>query len=98
VSIGATQRTFILTAAAGVGGRVDKYLRIQERMQKLAHQKPHSTMWFDSLVQCALRTGNGAWGRFSIDKVLGYALATPCQNRRESAHESGARHDAAETP
>jgi nitronate monooxygenase len=54
---------------------LDKYLRIQDRMQKAAHEKPHCTMWFDCLAQCGLRDGNATWGQFCIDKVLGHALA-----------------------
>jgi nitronate monooxygenase len=69
------------TSVAGLPARavrtpwLDKYLRIQERMQKAAHQKPHCTMWFDCLAQCGLRDGHASWGQFCIDKVLGYALA-----------------------
>jgi len=69
------------TSVAGLPARavrtpwLDKYLRLQERMQKAAHQKPHCTMWFDCLSQCGLRDGNPNWGQFCIDKVLGYALA-----------------------
>jgi nitronate monooxygenase len=54
---------------------LDKYLRLQERMQKAAHAKAHCTMWFDCLAHCGLRDGNAAWGQFCIDKVLGHALA-----------------------
>ena len=53
---------------------LDKYLRIQERMQQSAHVKPHCTMWFDCLAQCGLRDGNPDWGQFCIDKVLGHAF------------------------
>jgi nitronate monooxygenase len=69
------------TSVAGLPARavrtpwLDKYLRIQDRMQKAAHQKPHCTMWFDCLAQCGLRDGHATWGQFCIDKVLGYALA-----------------------
>ena len=28
----------------------------------------------DCLAHCGLRDGNGAWGQFCIDKVLGHAL------------------------
>jgi nitronate monooxygenase len=69
------------TSVAGLPARavrtpwLDKYLRIQDRMQKAAHQKPHCTMWFDCLAQCGLRDGHANWGQFCIDKVLGYALA-----------------------
>lgn len=69
------------TSVAGLPARavrtpwLDKYLRLQERMQAHAHAKPHCTMWFDCLAHCGLRDGNAAWGQFCIDKVLGYALS-----------------------
>lgn len=69
------------TSVAGLPARavrtpwLDKYLRLQERMQKAAHVKSHCTMWFDCLAHCGLRDGNAAWGQFCIDKVLGHALA-----------------------
>jgi nitronate monooxygenase len=69
------------TSVAGLPARavrtpwLDKYIRIQDRMQKAAHQKPHCTMWFDCLAQCGLRDGHATWGQFCIDKVLSYALA-----------------------
>ena len=67
------------TSVAGLPARavrtpwLDKYLRIQDRMQQAAHAKPHCTMWFDCLAQCGLRDGHAEWGQFCIDKVLGYA-------------------------
>lgn len=69
------------TSVAGLPARavrtpwLDKYLRLQDRMQKMAHAKGHCTMWFDCLAHCGLRDGNAAWGQFCIDKVLGHALA-----------------------
>jgi nitronate monooxygenase len=69
------------TSVAGLPARavrtpwLDKYLRLQERMQAHAHVKPHCTMWFDCLANCGLRDGKAAWGQFCIDKVLGHALA-----------------------
>lgn len=69
------------TSVAGLPARavrtpwLDKYLRLQERMQAHAHVKKHCTMWFDCLAHCGLRDGNAAWGQFCIDKVLGHALA-----------------------
>lgn len=68
------------TSVAGLPARavrtpwLDKYLRLQERMQAMAHTKGHCTMWFDCLAHCGLRDGNAAWGQFCIDKVLGHAL------------------------
>jgi nitronate monooxygenase len=67
------------TSVAGLPARavrtpwLDKYIRIQDRMQKAAHAKTHCTMWFDCLSQCGLRDGHADWGQFCIDKVLGYA-------------------------
>ncbi len=69
------------TSVAGLPARavrtpwLDKYLRVQERMQAAAHAKRHCTMWFDCLSQCGLRDGKAEWGQFCIDKVLGYAVA-----------------------
>ncbi len=69
------------TSVAGLPARavrtpwLDKYLRLQERLQATAHVKKHCTMWFDCLSACGLRDGNAAWGQFCIDKVLGHALA-----------------------
>lgn len=68
------------TSVAGLPARavrtpwLDRYLRLQERMQQAAHAKTHCTMWFDCLAHCGLRDGNAAWGQFCIDKVLGHAL------------------------
>jgi nitronate monooxygenase len=69
------------TSVAGLPARavrtpwLDKYLRLQDRMQAHAHVKSHCTMWFDCLAHCGLRDGNAAWGQFCIDKVLGHAFA-----------------------
>ncbi|NML48607.1 nitronate monooxygenase [Ramlibacter sp. G-1-2-2] len=69
------------TSVAGLPARavrtpwLEKYLRLQERMQKHAHEKAHCTMWFDCLAHCGLRDGKAAWGQFCIDKVLGHALS-----------------------
>jgi nitronate monooxygenase len=69
------------TSVAGLPARavrtpwLDKYLRLQDRLQAAAHVKRHCTMWFDCLSQCGLRDGKAAWGQFCIDKVLGYAVA-----------------------
>ncbi len=69
------------TSVAGLPARavrtpwLDKYLRLQERLQAHAHAKEHCTMWFDCLTQCGLRDGKADWGQFCIDKVLGHALA-----------------------
>jgi nitronate monooxygenase len=68
------------TSVAGLPARavrtpwLEKYLRLAPRMQEHAHRKTHCTMWFDCLAHCGLRDGNGAWGQFCIDKVLGHAF------------------------
>ena len=53
---------------------LEKYLRLEPRLQQHAHVKPHCTMWFDCLTQCGLRDGNPDWGQFCIDKTLAHAL------------------------
>ncbi|HSV51949.1 MAG TPA: nitronate monooxygenase family protein [Burkholderiaceae bacterium] len=69
------------TSVAGLPARavrtpwLDKYLRLEARLQSAAHAKQHCTMWFDCLAHCGLRDGNAAWGQFCIDKVLGHAMA-----------------------
>ena len=82
VLAGATPEDIVeFTSVAGLPARavrtpwLDKYLRLQERMQQHAHAKAHCTMWFDCLAHCGLRDGNAGWGQFCIDKVLGHALA-----------------------
>ncbi len=68
------------TSVAGLPARavrtpwLDKYLRLEPRLQQHAHQKAHCTMWFDCLSQCGLRDGKASWGQFCIDKSLGHAL------------------------
>ena len=68
------------TSVAGLPARavrtpwLDKYLRLQDRLQAHAHEKGHCTMWFDCLQQCGLRDGKAEWGQFCIDKVLAHAL------------------------
>lgn len=68
------------TSVAGLPARavrtpwLDKYLRLEPRLQKHAHVKSHCNMWFDCLAQCGLRDGNAQWGQFCIDKSLGHAL------------------------
>jgi nitronate monooxygenase len=81
VLAGATPQDLVeFTSVAGLPARavrtpwLDKYLRLQDRMQEAAHAKEHCTMWFDCLAHCGLRDGNGSWGQFCIDKVLGHAL------------------------
>jgi nitronate monooxygenase len=54
---------------------LSKYLKVESKLQDSARKKPRCTMIFDCLHDCGLRDGNGAWGQFCIDKVLGSALA-----------------------
>jgi nitronate monooxygenase len=68
------------TSVAGLPARavrtpwLDKYLRLEPRLQKHAHVKSHCNMWFDCLSQCGLRDGKPGWGQFCIDKSLGHAV------------------------
>jgi len=68
------------TSVAGLPARavrtpwLEKYLRLEPRLQAHAHVKPHCNMWFDCLAHCGLRDGNPAWGQFCIDKNLGHAM------------------------
>jgi nitronate monooxygenase len=69
------------TSVAGLPARavrtpwLEKYLRLEPRLQAHAHVKAHCTMWFDCLSHCGLRDGKGEWGQFCIDRSLGHALA-----------------------
>jgi nitronate monooxygenase len=68
------------TSVAGLPARavrtpwLDKYLRLQPRLQAAAHPKPRCTLGFDCLARCGLRDGEAAMGQFCIDRVLGHAL------------------------
>jgi len=69
------------TSVAGLPARavrtpwLEKYLKLQPRLQEHAHKKTHCTLWFDCLAHCGLRDGNANWGQFCIDKVLSYAAS-----------------------
>ena len=69
------------TSTAGLPARavrtpwLDKYLRLEPKLQAKAHKKDHCTMRFDCLAHCGLRDGAPTWGQFCIDKTLGHALA-----------------------
>ena len=68
------------TSVAGLPARavrtpwLDKYLRIEARLQKMAHVKKKCNMSFDCLAHCGLRDGVAAIGQFCIDQQLGHAL------------------------
>ena len=54
---------------------LNKYLRIESRLQAQAHEKKKCNMSFDCLSHCGLRDGNPAMGQFCIDQQLGHAMA-----------------------
>lgn len=53
---------------------LDKYLRLEARMQAMAHRKRRCNMGFDCLAHCGLRDGVPEMGQFCIDQQLGHAL------------------------
>jgi len=59
-----------------VGGEFRRadYLKIEDRLQAVAHGKTRCTKAFDCLAQCGLRDGLAGWGRFCIDNQLAAAL------------------------
>ncbi|HEY0817410.1 MAG TPA: nitronate monooxygenase family protein [Rhizobacter sp.] len=68
------------TSVAGLPARavgtpwLRAYLRIEERLQRVAHARTRCTKAFDCLAQCGLRDGTPGWGQFCIDHQLGAAL------------------------
>ena len=54
---------------------LNKYLRIEHKLQANAHEKKKCNMSFDCLSHCGLRDGNAAMGQFCIDQQLGHAMA-----------------------
>ncbi|MCW5657728.1 MAG: nitronate monooxygenase [Burkholderiaceae bacterium] len=50
------------------------YLKVQARLQAVAHAKKRCTKVFDCLAQCGLRDGKIGWGQFCIDQQLAAAL------------------------
>ena len=54
---------------------LNKYLRIEHKLQANAHEKKKCNMSFDCLSHCGLRDGNPAMGQFCIDQQLGHAMA-----------------------
>ncbi len=53
---------------------LDAYLRIEHKLQGVAHVKSRCTKAFDCLAQCGLRDGLATWGQFCIDNQLAAAL------------------------
>lgn len=53
---------------------LEKYLRIEPKLQAAAHVKKKCNMSFDCLAHCGLRDGVASMGQFCIDQQLGHAL------------------------
>jgi nitronate monooxygenase len=53
---------------------LDKYIRIEPKLQAVAHPKSKCNMSFDCLAHCGLRDGVVGIGQFCIDQQLGHAM------------------------
>ncbi|WP_425334621.1 NAD(P)H-dependent flavin oxidoreductase [Paucibacter sediminis] len=68
------------TSVAGLPARavgtpwLKAYLKIEQKLQAVAHVKSRCTKAFDCLAQCGLRDGLKDWGQFCIDNQLAAAL------------------------
>jgi nitronate monooxygenase len=68
------------TSVAGLPARavgtpwLKAYLKIEDKLQAVAHAKTRCTKAFDCLAQCGLRDGLPGWGQFCIDNQLAAAL------------------------
>ena len=68
------------TSVAGLPARavstpwLRAYLKIEDKLQAVAHVKSRCTKSFDCLAQCGLRDGLPGWGQFCIDNQLAAAL------------------------
>ncbi|WP_374316889.1 NAD(P)H-dependent flavin oxidoreductase [Aquabacterium sp.] len=68
------------TSVAGLPARavatpwLKAYLKIEDKLQAVAHVKNRCTKAFDCLAQCGLRDGLAGWGQFCIDNQLAAAL------------------------
>ncbi len=68
------------TSVAGLPARavgtpwLRAYLKIEPKLQAVAHAKTRCTKAFDCLAQCGLRDGTLGWGQFCIDNQLAAAL------------------------
>lgn len=68
------------TSVAGLPARavatpwLRAYLKIESKLQAVAHHKARCTKNFDCLAQCGLRDGLPGWGQFCIDNQLAAAL------------------------
>jgi nitronate monooxygenase len=68
------------TSVAGLPARavptpwLKAYLKLEPKLQAVAHAKSRCTKAFDCLAQCGLRDGFATWGQFCIDHQLAAAL------------------------
>lgn len=68
------------TSVAGLPARavatpwLRNYMKVEAKLQAVAHEKPRCTKVFDCLAQCGLRDGLRDWGQFCIDHQLAAAL------------------------
>lgn len=68
------------TSVAGLPARavatpwLKAYLKVEDKLQAVAHAKSRCTKAFDCLAQCGLRDGKVGWGQFCIDQQLASAL------------------------
>lgn len=68
------------TSVAGLPARavatpwLKAYLKIEAKLQAVAHVKNRCTKAFDCLAQCGLRDGLAGWGQFCIDNQLAAAM------------------------
>lgn len=68
------------TSVAGLPARavatpwLKAYLKIEAKLQAVAHVKNRCTKAFDCLAQCGLRDGLTGWGQFCIDNQLAAAM------------------------
>ena len=68
------------TSVAGLPARavatpwLKGYLKLEPKLQALAHVKSRCAQAFDCLAQCGLRDGLPGWGQFCIDHQLAAAL------------------------
>ncbi|MGQ2978084.1 MAG: NAD(P)H-dependent flavin oxidoreductase [Polaromonas sp.] len=53
---------------------LDKYMRLEPKLQAAAHLKKKCNMSFDCLAHCGLRDGVASMGQFCIDQQLGHAF------------------------
>lgn len=53
---------------------LDKYIRLEPKLQAVAHVKTKCNMSFDCLAHCGLRDGVASMGQFCIDQQLGHAF------------------------